>query len=72
MKQLELPDLWLIAPKESEPLEWFFNLLSYVASEGKAIPDGDTIGRTADEKIPVRYVPSPIDATTRVARIEIG
>lgn len=72
MKQLELPDLWLIAPKDSEPLEWFFNLLSYVASEGKAIPDGDTIGRTADEKIPVRYVPSPVDGTTKVSRIELN
>lgn len=72
MKQLELPDLWLIAPRESEPLEWFFNLLSYVASEGEPIPDGDTIGRTEDEKIPVRYVPSPIDDTTKVARIEIS
>jgi len=72
MKQLELPDLWLIAPRESEPLEWFFNLLCFIASEGEPIPDGDTIGRTEDEKIPVRYVPSPIDDTTKVARIEIN
>jgi hypothetical protein len=71
MKQLDLPDLWLIAPNQGAPLEWFFDLLSYVAREGKSIPDGDTIGRTAEEKIPVRYVPSPIDDSTQVCRIEI-
>lgn len=71
MKQLDLPDLWIVAPNESRPLEWLFNLLNYMASEGEAIPDGDTVGRTAEEKIPVRYVPSPIDATIQVCRIEI-
>lgn len=71
MKQLNLPDLWLSASNENKPLEWLFNLLSYVAIEGKAIPDGDTIGRTEDEKIPVRYVPSPVDGTTQVCRIDV-
>lgn len=70
-QQLNLPDLWLTASKENEPLEWFFNLLSYVASSGEPIPDGDTIGRTADEKIPVRYVSSPLEGGDSVCRIEI-
>ena len=71
MKQLDLPDLWLIAPKESQPLPWLFDLLSYVANRGEALPDGDTIGRTEEEKIPVRYVKSPVDESTTVCRIEV-
>lgn len=71
MKQLDLPDLWLIAPAEMNPLMMFFNLLQYVVDRGEPIPDGDTIGPTEDQKIPVRYVPSPIDPTVQVWRIEI-
>lgn len=71
MKQLDLPELWMIGPKGNETLGWFFDLLSYVATRREALPDGDTIGRTADEKIPVRYVKSPIDGSTKVCRIEV-
>lgn len=71
MKQLDLPELWLIAPKEKETLGWFFDLLGYVATRREALPDGDTIGRTAEEKIPVRYVKSPIEGSTKVCRIEV-
>ena len=71
MKQLDLPDLWLIAPSEMEPLVLFFNLLSYVVDRGEPIPDGDTIGPTEEQRIPVRYVPSPVDPTTQVWRVEI-
>ena len=71
MKQLDLPDLWLIAPRDNETLVWFFDMLAYVANLGEGIPDGDTVGRSEDEKIPVRYVKSPIDESTEVCRIEI-
>ncbi len=43
------------------PLETFFDLLGYVAERGEHFPEGDTVGRTADEKLPVHYVSSPID-----------
>ncbi len=71
MKQLDLPDLWLIAPGESDPLPWLFDMLLYVTDRGEALPDGDTVGRSEDEKIPVRYVKSPIDGSTKVCRIEV-
>jgi hypothetical protein len=70
MRQLGLPDMWLVASKESEPLPWLLDMLSYVVSRGEPLPDGDTIGRTAKEKIPVRYVPSPIDGESEVCKIE--
>lgn len=71
MNQLDLPDLWLVAPKDNETLPWFFEMLAYIANLGEGIPDGDTVGRSEDEKIPVRYVKSPIDETTEVCRIDV-
>ncbi len=72
MKQLGLPDLLLVAGKTSrkEALETMFDLLAYVAERGEALPEGDTVGRTADEKLPVRYVQSPLDPSKKVWRIE--
>jgi hypothetical protein len=73
MKQLGLPDLLLIAPNSmgNDSLEVFFSFLTYVAQRGKALPEGDTVGRTPTEKLPVHYVPSPIDPKTKVWRIEL-
>lgn len=71
MGQLELPDLLFVAPaaEGNEALEFFFDLLSYVASRGTRIAEGETVGRDADEKLVVHYVPSPIDEEVEVARI---
>ena len=73
MDQLNLPDLFLIAPKSAgnSALEAFFNFLTYVANRGKPLPEGDTIGRSATEKLRVQYVPSPLDQKTKVWRVEI-
>lgn len=73
MKQLQLPDLLLVAGKSSEDvaLETMFDLLAYVADRGEALPEGDTVGRTAQEQLPVRYVPSPVDPTRKVWRVEL-
>ncbi len=73
MKQLNLPDLLLIAPQSdgNSALEPFFTFLTYVAHRGEPLPEGDTIGRSETEKLPVRYVPSPLDPKTRVWRVEI-
>lgn len=73
MKQLDLPELLLIAPKSSgnSALEPFFTFLSYVANRGEPVPEGDTIGRSETEKLRVQYVPSPLDRKTKVWRVEI-
>jgi hypothetical protein len=73
MKQLNLPDLLLVAPKSAgnNALEVFFDLLAYVAERGEQLPEGDTVGRTADEKLPVHYVSSPVDPTKKVWRVEL-
>ena len=73
MKQLELPDLLLVAPsgKADEALPMLFDLLAYVVSRGRPLADGDTVGRTAAEKLPVHYVPSPVDPKVKVWRVEL-
>jgi hypothetical protein len=73
MEQLGLPDL-LLVPGESSAdtaMEMMFEFLAYVADRGEAIPEGDTVGRTAEEQIPVRYVQSPIDSGKKVWRVEL-
>jgi hypothetical protein len=73
MKQLNLPDLLLIAPKSAgnAALGTFYDFLSYSAEFGKPLPEGDTIGRTADERLPIHYVTSPIDPKVKVWRVEL-
>jgi Domain of unknown function (DUF4261) len=73
MDQLNLPDLLLVAPKSTgnDALATFFDFLGYVAERGKPIPEGETVGRTADERLPVKYVTSPIDPSKKVWRVEL-
>ncbi len=48
-----------------------FDVLGYVVARGEAIPEGQTVGRTAREKLPVTYLPSPINPAVRVMRVEL-
>ncbi len=63
MHQFGQPDLLLTAPLEqgSDAIEYFYDLLAYCASTGRAVNDGETVGRTDDERILVRYEPNPVD-----------
>lgn len=73
MRALNLPNLQLLAPRrESDAaLAFFFDLLTYVVRRGEALPEGDTVGRTPDEKIVVRYDPSPIVDGDQVMLVEL-
>jgi hypothetical protein len=74
MEQLDLPDVLLIGPAKASVgnlIAPFFDLLMMTADEGKALPEGDTVGPTATDKWPVHYVQSPIDPSKKVCRIVI-
>lgn len=73
MRQLGLPDLLLTAPASSgsDALGTFFDFLSYLATRGEAIPDGDTLGRSSDERLEVRYVASPVDPAKKVWSVDL-
>jgi hypothetical protein len=74
MRQLDLPDLLLVGPsgQGNDMLPFAFDLLGYVVTRGSPIPEGETVGRSATEKIPVTYSPSPINADTLVMRVELA
>ena len=73
MKQLELPDVLLVVPskKADEALSTLFDLIGYEVLRGAALREGDTFGRTDIEKLPVHYVPSPVDPKVWVWRVEL-
>jgi hypothetical protein len=62
MKQLGQPNLKLTGPRAegNELVGYFFNLLEYAAKRGTPVADGETVGRSAEEKLVVRYEPSPV------------
>ncbi len=72
-RMLGLPDMLVSAPVGAGggALPFLFDLLLYAITRGGPLPDGDTVGRTAAERIPVRYVASPVEPTKTVARIEL-
>lgn len=73
MKQFSLPDLYLRTRKSESKaaLGFFFDMLGYLAEGGEPLPEGDTVGRTDKERLPVNYVPSPIDPNVQVWRVEL-
>lgn len=73
MAQLELPDVLLVARKSDgmEALAFLFDLARYVVDRGTALREGETVGRTAEEKLAVRYVACPLGRDVRVMRIEL-
>jgi hypothetical protein len=68
-----VPDMLITAAPGAgnEALAFAFDMLAYVVDRGAPLPDGDTIGRSAEEKLRVTYVASPVDSTRRVVRIDL-
>ncbi len=73
MKQLALPDVLLVVPskKADQAISTLFDLVGYEVMRGIALPEGDTFGRSDFEKLPVHYVPSPVDPKVWVWRVEL-
>lgn len=74
MRQFGLLDAMLNGPvaKGNDLLIFMMDMLRYCIERGSDIPEGDTIGRTPDERLKVKYVPSPIDATKKVWFVEFA
>jgi hypothetical protein len=74
MEQVGLPDLEISAPRslsKGEALTFMMNLLGYALTRGQAIPQGETVGRTSEERLLVRYVASPVVPGKQVWRVEL-
>jgi len=74
MTQLGLIDLELTGPlsvSKEDALELLYRLLRYELQRGAPIPAGETFGRTKEERLPVRHLPSPADPSKTVWRIDL-
>lgn len=69
LRQFGLPELCIKAPAPmgNEALACLFDFAGYIVGRGRALPDGDTIGRTAAEKLSVSYETSPFGEDERIA-----
>ena len=55
-----------------ELMEFCENVIRYVIGRGEPIPDGDTLGRSAAEKIRVRHLPSMWERDGPVMKLEMS
>lgn len=71
--QFQLLDLKVWSPNEDQhdALEYTFNLASYVIGHGNPIAAGETVGRTNDERLIVRYEQSPVRSTEQVMCVDL-
>jgi hypothetical protein len=72
-KQFTLPELKLWSPLggEWDALNCAFNLVSYIIGRGTPVVSGETVGRTTDERLVVRYEPSPIGRPGQVMCVDL-
>jgi len=72
-EQFVLPDLKVWAPKgeQQDALAYTLNLASYVIDRGVSISAGETVGRSADERLIVRYEPSPVGRDAQVMCVDL-
>jgi hypothetical protein len=73
LRQFGVPELMVVAKPGAgnEALAYLFDLGGYVVQRGEAIPDGDTVGRTAEEKMRVEYQVSPFNEAEQVAVVRL-
>lgn len=72
-EQLGLMDLRMTAPRSDVggAVGRLYDMLSYNAQRGTNIPEGDTVGAAADERLPVKYEPHPVDKSITVWRVDV-
>ncbi len=72
LKQFKLPELLLTAPAPSnDAVGFFYDLLGYVVRRGAVPRPGETVGRTAEEKLEVRLAASPVPGEAKVWAVEL-
>lgn len=73
LRTFALMELELVAAREkaSTLVDRAFNFAHYLLDHGPVLKDGDTIGLSAQERLRVRHVPSVIEPSRTVYRIEL-
>ena len=72
-EQLGLMDLRVTGRPErfGEVVALAADMVVYVAGRGADIPEGDTVGRDEDQRLKVRYEPSPVEPSVKVWRVDL-
>lgn len=72
MDQFNVMDAMVNGPAGmgNDLLIFMMDMLRYCIERGETIPDGDTVGRTNEERLKVKYVRSPIDAKKQVWSVD--
>ncbi|WNG36299.1 DUF4261 domain-containing protein [Archangium violaceum] len=73
MKSFELMELEWVAcrTKPAELVDRAFNFAHYLLDHGPVLKDGDTIGLSAQERFRVRHLPSVVEPSRTVYRIDM-
>jgi hypothetical protein len=71
-RQLGVMELRITAPQRNlgDHVLRMYDLLAYAARRGSAVADGETIGRSATERLKVRHERSPADPEQKVWRVD--
>lgn len=72
-RQLGIMELRVTAPqrKLAESIGPMYELLAQAARRGGPVPEGETVGGSAGERLKVRYERSPLDPADRVWRVDL-
>ena len=73
MQRYGREELYVTTPrrKGGEALAFVWDIAQWLLSIEKAPPTGDTVGRTAEEKVRVKRVPSPTGRGSKVVRLDL-
>lgn len=74
LQRLDLCEFLVTIPISSleADIGYLFDLVEYVVKRRNQLGDGETIGRTQEERIRVKYCPSPVDPTLQVATLDLS
>lgn len=68
-------DLYVTAKATEDSMKFAYEFAASIAdwmlNTDEQVPDGDTVGRTAEERITVKRVPNPIDSKTMVIKLDL-
>jgi len=72
MLQFDKPEIEIERTEKSpqDVLEFCHDMVHYILSQDKSIGEGETVGRTNDERIKVSHGPSMFDEDQRVMRLD--
>lgn len=73
LRRLGLQEFMVTMPIDDldEGLSYLFDLVGYVVGRKAQFMDGETVGRTAEERIPVVCAPSPFDEKEQVVTLAL-